>query len=464
MMMTGSLKPKVRIRYDEMEAYLLLPTPENDELYNMQDLQQVLAEGGVRYGIDQNVLTEMINNKIYGVERIIATGVEPVDGVDGYYEYNFNANPDKKPKILPDGSVDYWSVNSIEEVVEGQVIATYFPSVPGKDGMNVKGQVVNAKRARDLQALKGKGFSFNEETLTYTASFDGKIEMQNGRVVIQQIHEIHGNVDLSFGNIDFHGDVLIHGNVESGISIKATGSITVDGMVEACILEAGKDIIIRNGMQGGGKATVKTKGNITARFFEFTSIECDGLLQTDVLLDCNVRCRSRVVVNGNKGKIIGGDIRAIEGVEVFSLGNDAEKRTEVTAGAEPELCKRLYELEERILEAQENLAKIEDGLAKFAKAEAEQGISYANDPRRMSLLRVKIKDTANLASDEGEAKKLRSLVERSKGATVTVLSYVYPGVFVYIDNMRFKVNNMAQEIEFYKRQDKIATRPYYNNP
>ena len=48
--------------------------------------------------------------------------------------------------------------------------------------------------------------------------------------------------------------------------------------------------------------------------------------------------------------------------------------------------------------------------------------------------------------------------------SVTVLSYVYPGVFVYIDNMRFKVNNMAQEIEFYKRQDKIATRPYYNNP
>ena len=37
-------------------------------------------------------------------------------------------------------------------------------------------------------------------------------------------------------------DIVIHGNVESGVNIRAPGSITIDGVAEACMLEAGKDI------------------------------------------------------------------------------------------------------------------------------------------------------------------------------------------------------------------------------
>ena len=101
----------------------------------------------------------------------------------------------------------------------------------------------------------------------------GKIETQNDRVVILPVHELSGNADLSSGNIDFHGDVVIHGSVESGVIVKASGTITVDGIVEACTLEAGKDIILRSGMLGGNKASVKTKGSITAKFFEFTPLQ-----------------------------------------------------------------------------------------------------------------------------------------------------------------------------------------------
>ena len=59
------------------------------------------------------------------METLVAQGTEPVDGKDGYYDYNFNCNFDKKPLIRPDGTVDYWSVKSIESVVQDQVIAEY---------------------------------------------------------------------------------------------------------------------------------------------------------------------------------------------------------------------------------------------------------------------------------------------------------------------------------------------------
>ena len=76
---------------------------------------------------------------------------------------------------------------------------------------------------------------------------DGKIDIENDKIRIQPIYEVSGDANLTTGSIDFTGDIVIHGSVESGVTIKATGSITIDGNVEACNLEAGKDIILRSG-------------------------------------------------------------------------------------------------------------------------------------------------------------------------------------------------------------------------
>ena len=79
----------------------------------------------------------------------------------------------------------------------------------------------------------------------------------------------------------------------------------------------------------------------------------------------------------------------------------------------------------------------------------------------MALLRVKIRDTATCASDKEELRKLRNLAEGSRGACVSVIREVYPGVIINIDEMKFTLKNMATGIEFYKQPDKIATRPCY---
>ncbi len=454
-------KPLVRISYDEMEAYMMLPEPAPDQSYDIRMLHQALSEKGVNAGIDEKRLSAMISNKLYNGEVLVAQGTPAVDGIDGYYDYNFDINFDRKPKVLPDGSVDYWSVHSIEAVVAGQVIAIYHPAVEGKDGVNVKGKVLTAHRGREQMPIKGKGFSRMNDNLTYTATIDGKIEMQNDRIVILPVHEVYGNAELSAGNIDFRGDVVIHGNVESGVVIRATGTITVDGVVEACVLEAGKDIILRGGMLGGNKASVKTKGNITARFFEFTNIECEGDIQADVLMDCNVACQGQIILDSAKGNIIGGRVHAIRGIVVTTLGNDAEKRTEIFVGAGIEVHSRLRVLEKKVAATREELDKIEDALQQFARIEEESGVSYATDPRRTALLRTKIKDTALLASDEEEARKLRILAEGSRGACVSVLRDVFPGVVVNIDELKLTLRNAAKGVEFFKMPDKIATRPCY---
>lgn len=450
-------KPIVQITADGMEAYIMLVTPDDGGEYTVESLQNALDERGVKYGIDELALKELADEKKYGLETLIARGTEAVDGKDGYYDYNFNCNFDKKPLMRPDGTVDYWSVKSIESVVQDQVIAEYHPCVEGTDGKTVTGKPIPAKRGREQLPLKGKGFERRDDN-TYVALMSGKIETQNDRVVILPVHELSGNADLSSGNIDFHGDVVIHGSVESGVIVKASGTITVDGIVEACTLEAGKDIILRSGMLGGNKASVKTKGSITAKFFEFTRIECAGDIRADVLMDCQVQCFGKIIMNGKRGSIIGGLTHGVRGIEVTTLGNDAEKKTAIMAGASPEEYAKLRQLEKTIQELSQGLIQIEEGLRKFEELEKVRGVSYKDDPRRVTLLRIKIRDTATLANSKEEAKQLRNLIESASGACVTVLRETYPGVVIQIEDTKLLVQNHVKAAEFYKLQDKIKTR------
>ena len=69
-------------------------------------------------------------------------------------------------------------------------------------------------------------------------------------------------------------------------------------------------------MLGGNKASVKTKGSITAKFFEFTRIECAGDIRADVLMDCQVQCFGKIIMNGKRGSIIGGLTHGVCGIEV----------------------------------------------------------------------------------------------------------------------------------------------------
>lgn len=458
--MAESTKPNAFVQTSNggMEAYLQISTPENEGNYTIRYLETLLEQKGIRYGIRRDVLKYMIESRIYNRPILVASGTPATDGIDGYYEYRFKSEKDNKPHMQEDGSVDYWSVNSIQSVAAGDVIAKYHPPIQGKDGINVHGLPILAKRGKDQAILKGKGFLRSEDGLTYIAEMDGKIEMQGDRIMILSIHEISGDADISTGNIDFRGDVVIHGNVESGITINATGSITIDGTVEACTLKAGKDIILRRGMLGGNKAFVQTKGNIFAKFFENTTIEAEGDLQADVLMNCAVDCKGKIILSGRRASIIGGEVHAIKGLEVMNLGNDAETPTHIHVGAEPEMHTRIAMLEKDISDMREELVKVEHGIEQFKILEREKNMSYAKDPRRMALLRLRIKNNAAIAEAETELYRLQELMSRSMGASVKVLGTVHPGVRINIGIEKMKIQNEAINVEFYLLENKIRTR------
>ena len=175
-------QPQLNISSDGMEAYLRLPVPSLGEPYTEDKILQFLSEKGVCVGIQKEAIKGLLDAGIYERDVRVAVGTKPVDGTDGYYEYEFNSDFSKKPKIREDGTVDYWSMNLIEVVREGQEIAKYHPAVEAKAGVDVKGRPVTGKHGRELPPLKGKGFERSEDNLTYIAMISGKITKQEDRI------------------------------------------------------------------------------------------------------------------------------------------------------------------------------------------------------------------------------------------------------------------------------------------
>ena len=217
--------------------------------------------------------------------------------------------------------------------------------------------------------------------------------------------------------------------------------------VEGAQIEAGKDIVLRSGVMGASRASITTRGNISAKFFEYTRVHANGSIQADVFLNCQVSCGESIILDGKKASIVGGRVGAIQGIAVHTLGSDGEVNTQVRIGNDASVRRRIGVLRSKIEVEKANLEKIENGL-KILK-------DVKNDPRRTDLLRVKIRDTALLAEDTAELEKLEDQLEREKGATIRVIGYVYPGVRVEIDELEVGVKEMQEKLEFTRQADKI---------
>lgn len=446
----------VRISGDTMNAYVYLTDPGEGFSYSIRDIVTLLNNNGVTMGIDEDAIDYLLDNQLYYREVKVAMGEPACDGTDGYYEYRFNRVIDKKPDAKADGTIDYWSISSIENVKKNQIIAQYKPAVQGISGYNVKGKSLMPKRARELPPLKGKGFERLEDGVTYISSMDGKIEFSNDRIVISEIYEIMGDADISIGNIDFAGDVVIYGKVCEGLHIKIGGNLTVNGTVEACVIEAGKDIIFRSGMLGGYKASVKAGGNIIAKFIENTQVTAGGEIQTDVLMNSNVISCEKLILTGKQGAIIGGKIHALRGVDAKRIGNESEVPTEISAGILPEVYVKREVLKKKIEKNQINIQRIDAGIKQFDELIAKDPRIKKDDPRKAQLIRAKIQDSVLLGQDRAELARLESLIERGGNAYIRASQYIYPRVSISIADRTIIIRSKELATEFIYREADIV--------
>lgn len=448
--------PTVTITGDYMKAYMTVPALAEGEKYTVQYLTEILGLNKVTMGIKEETLKEIVNAHLYDKEILVAEGDEVKDGEDGWFEYLFETQLSKKPVIQEDGTVDYKNIKMIELVEVGNEIAIYHPATRGEDGFDLGGQPKKSKNGKELAPLKGSGFEILEDGVTYRATMGGKITVKNNRLTISPVHEVSADVDLTSGNVDFNGDVIIHGSVAEGMSVKATGTVTVDQVVESAYIEGKKGIILRGGVLGKNGAKIRSKGPISALFFEYADVETESDIEADSFLNCRVYSGGSINLTGKKGRIVGGTVHAVCSIEAQEIGNMVGANTEVSVGVHCHVIEKMGAIERSVQEEEKQLRRIEDGLNQFEAMMQEKGLPFRDDPRRMALVKEKLRLTALLAGRKEELTGLQKVVDAAEGAYIQIAKSVYPGVSISVDEQTVQVKDMQKAVEYKKYKGKIG--------
>lgn len=421
----------LRIDDDEMAAWLYLTPPEEGQTYAKRDLEDYLELNGVVKGYHSSNLSAMVKKKVYNREILVAKGAEIQPGKDGYFEYLFAPEEHVGPKVNEDGSVDYSSMSALQNVHKGDKVAIYHYAVQGVNGYTVVGGEMKANPVRDLPPMRGKGIT--RENGIYYAQSDGKIEVKNGKIDIQNVHEIMGDVDAIIGKIEFFGDVIINGNVEGGIVIRAGRNIEVHGTTGAATLFAGGDVMLTRGIQGGGK--ISARGNVFAEFIENTTVDAGGLVQANVILNANVTAKDKVISIGKRGAIIGGNVHALKGIEALTAGNDVELKTILHSGYEEESFDKLLEARRREAEIKEKLSKLVDTMTEALREKRMRGANTSRNTEASLLEWNHLKDEyfAELDKVGHEREELETTMEAGRDSYIKVDGNIYRNVVIGIN-------------------------------
>lgn len=443
---------KVFVSSDEMEVKINIPVVYESDMepyiFSRDEILDALEQKEVKFGIDKEAIEKIVDEKMYGQDITVAHGVMPEDGVDASFDFYFDTDLTSKPMIREDGTADYWSIHLVELVKKRQVVARYCKAKPGKDGMTTKGKVVRCKNGRELPPITGHGFYKIDDNNLYVSDIDGKIEYTNKKILIMPVYEIYGDVCMKTGNISFKGDVIIHGNVRKGMAVESSGTVTVDGVVEAADIIAEKGILIRGGVQGGKRANIISKADINAGFIEYANVEAEGSITADSILDSIVVSHDTITVQGSNASIVGGSAYAASGVIASSVGNRHGVKTEITSGKPMNLIQEMFMLQSQVYDDKSLVDKIETALNNAQKNYKDGQMTQKQNIARMELLRAKVSKQADIARNSARLDYINTIMDKARGATIRVEKEIFQGSVISIDGQKTTLEQKQGGVEF----------------
>lgn len=326
---------EIIVSSDSMKAYYLLNMNEKDfeekgtEI--IKGLSHALKEENITTGIiDESLKLENIRlNK----KTLIAEGILPEKGENAKISY-YKIAP-KKPTLDDKNNANHYEMNLINNIKKGDWLGEKIPATKGKNGENIYGEMLPGSLGEDRQLkydYKSVDSIEKNNVEVLVAKKNGAVVKKGGKIAVDNLLVIHGNVDYDTGNIDFDGNVEIRGTVRDQFSVRATKDISIEGEIGVGaakkIESVDGDVYIKGGLNGKG-ITVITANNIFLKYVKEGILKAKndihiGLYAIDTVIESE-----NVFLSEEKGKIIGGRLKAKYRVESNAIGNKMERVTTV---------------------------------------------------------------------------------------------------------------------------------------
>jgi uncharacterized protein len=426
-------------------------------------LLSYLHSNGVTHGIKQDVIEEVETSPRYGRPLVVAEGTRAHDGADAHIIYNFTLERDAVTLREKDGRVDFKDISRVENVVAGQLLARKEPAEPGQPGKTVTGTQIPATKGKDCELTVGKNVKLSEDGLSVMAEINGQVLLLGGKLNVEPVYSIPGDVNLRTGNILFLGTVIVKGNVEDGFSVKAAGNIEVFGSVGKCVIDAEGDIIVHQGIAAKTEGKIRCGKSLYSKFIEHAHVDAgEYVVVTDGIVHSYVDANKMILCQGKRAQIVGGRLRASEEINSKILGSVGGNETLLEVGYDPRSKERLVALEdarkivEKSLEEVELNIKTLENLLKVQKKLSPEKAQYLTEQneKRSELLRQLEEGTREIGSINAHLASLNTI------GKISASERVYPGVKLAIKNATLSVRTEFKFVTFFLQGGEVKVSKY----
>ncbi len=432
----------VQVSPDEMKLFVIVPRDEENPVTS-EEVVAAIRAGGVCVDLDRDALETAVENP--GRKVLVAQGTPPVNGEDSSCKVEFD-EPIGRPAECSDGRANFYDLHLVMNVKKGDLLATRIPPTGGTDGLNVRGAPVPARPGRLISLPKGNNTVESDSGDALYAAIDGQALVDRvGKIAVSPVYTVNGSVDFSTGNVDFVGSVKVKDGIHAGFNVKTDVNIEVGASCEGLLVEAGQDVIVRGGIQGGRRQGKVVAGrDIVARFAENATMEAGrDVAVGEAILHSIVSAGRKVAVKG-KGLIAGGVITAGEEVSAKVIGSTLATPTEIQVGVDPKVRNDLTNASSETERLKKELKQVDLVLRRLKEME-QLGLP----PDKKALIPVLTRQK-NLLSGEvqrqsEQAGKLQENMKAQRRGKVRA-ELVYPGVKVTIGDAVLFVRDEMKDV------------------
>ena len=412
-----------------------------DEIKNDLKYNQITVDP------DIDGINSFIKNKKYCTDYILARGIPVTPGKDGYVEYFFDTDPVARPKKNEDGTVDFHALNSVRACKEGQVLAKLHKEVPGSPGKNVFGEAMMANSVKPAVLKHSKGSTLSEDGVL-TADTNGHVSLTDGMVFVSSVLEL-ANVDVSTGDIDYDGNLLVDGNITTGYKVKVTGDIEVRGVIEAAEITAGGQVTVAKGINGMEKGRITAGHSVIAKYINSAEVVSGGLIQSELVLNSKISAKDSIIVEGRKGFITGGVARAGSKIEAKTIGSELGAPTSVEVGIDPALKARRAKLIKDNEEIRAALARTEPVLlATVDRLKRGDKLPPEQLKKMQELNKVIQTQKGTLQNNMEELAQIELSFDNETISEVVVLGIAYAGTRITVSDANLTLKKDYQYCRF----------------
>lgn len=432
----GNFDLELNITTDYSKAYLeIKPKDKNvsfSEFPSQTDVDFFLRENMIIYGVMTETIDSMIKSRAVNRAILVAQQLDPVDGSDAKIENKYN--PNEQNTLVQDehGNIDFKDLNWFIQITEGEEIAKKIPETAGTDGIDLRGMPIKAKAGKDKPFRYGRNVEVSEDGLRLIALKSGRLEDYKGKLSVNNVLTINGDVDVSVGNVEFDGDVVIRGDIKPGYNIDVKGSLEVYGVIEASNVDVGGDLVVRGGIKASETSYITSGGTIVCKFIENANVSAYGDITSDFILHSTISTSGKIRLHSRRSMIAGGHITARDSITVNVVGSNMGTKTEITLGIDIERSKKIEKAKSAIAQHNKRIEflvpDIRTGKDVFQRGKMDiiRKVEYIKILKEYNTL------TSEVEELKAEVAQIESEIREFKFSYLTVKQALYPGTKIFI--------------------------------